>query len=601
MAGARSLVAELESIRGTFGPEVAGRKAALLGEIARAAFPRRGAAGGKLLSRVHETLLFLRAYPDDARVHAAACAGLAGFSRLLTRDFARRLEDTGVMGTRIDYPFDFPVARWIARRYPADVEIDWKAYDHEDRLQALIPHLAGPAEDLGIDDEDISTRAWMEKARGKGTDFAWLVRRLEALSLPARLRDHLFDALEIPIRWRITDFAASRTGAALAGAPVFFHDEPLQRKAPEISSFVRRPPPRPPARLAGREAARLVDLAQAALATREREMYPISHANPADVSVYTLERGVQVALLGTRPERRMLLEGLWGYLLLKNGLPVGYGCASALFGSAELAANVFETYRQGESALLFAQLLRVFRAHTGAETFTALPYQFGGDNEEALKSGAFWFYHKLGYRPFGEEVLKKIEDERKKIEKRRGYRSSPKILRGLTTENLYLSLGGENRNVLGNLPLPRLGFAITEAIARRYGADREGAVRAARKFVAEALSFAPRRNEVADEFCLFLSLFEDIPAWTRPEKRALAQILEAKTDDSERDYVLRMNGHARLKKSVLGLLMAPTDSRPRDRENRSASRSASRGEGRGGERSRPGVHPRRGEAVPPRR
>jgi len=44
-----------------------------------------------------------------------------------------------------------------------------------------------------------------------------------------------------------------------------------------------------------------------------------------------------------------LLESVYGFLTLKNGIPIGYVLVSALFGSSEIAYNVFETYRGGEA------------------------------------------------------------------------------------------------------------------------------------------------------------------------------------------------------------------------------------------------------------
>mgnify|MGYP006270346331 CR=1 FL=1 len=39
------------------------------------------------------------------------------------------------------------------------------------------------------------------------------------------------------------------------------------------------------------------------------------------------------------------------------------------------------------------------RAAAGADAFTIYPYQLGHENDEALRSGAWWFYQKSGFRP----------------------------------------------------------------------------------------------------------------------------------------------------------------------------------------------------------
>src|SRR5260221_8761885 len=46
---------------------------------------------------------------------------------------------------------------------------------------------------------------------------------------------------------------------------------------------------------------------------------------------------------------RSLLESVYGFLTLKNGVPMGYVLTSALYHSAEVAFNVFDTFRGAEA------------------------------------------------------------------------------------------------------------------------------------------------------------------------------------------------------------------------------------------------------------
>ena len=106
-----------------------------------------------------------------------------------------------------------------------------------------------------------------------------------------------------------------------------------------------------------------------------------------DVRLVEWGEGLQFACMGAVPERRLLLEAVYGFLTLKNGVPIGYVLTSALFGSSEIAYNVFETYRGGEAALVYARVLAVARSLFRSESFTIYPYQLGHDNPEALRSG----------------------------------------------------------------------------------------------------------------------------------------------------------------------------------------------------------------------
>ena len=66
----------------------------------------------------------------------------------------------------------------------------------------------------------------------------------------------------------------------------------------------------------------------------------------------------------------------------------------------------------------------------GRELLLVDPYQIGLENPEAIGSGAFWFYRKLGFRPVQPEVLALAEREERRMRKTPGYRSSRRTLRG---------------------------------------------------------------------------------------------------------------------------------------------------------------------------
>jgi hypothetical protein len=50
----------------------------------------------------------------------------------------------------------------------------------------------------------------------------------------------------------------------------------------------------------------------------------------------------------------------------------------------------------------------------GTTCVSVYPYQLGHDNEEAIESGAFWFYRKLGFRPGRADLERLAEREEAK-------------------------------------------------------------------------------------------------------------------------------------------------------------------------------------------
>src|SRR5439155_1367993 len=89
-----------------------------------------------------------------------------------------------------------------------------------------------------------------------------------------------------------------------------------------------------------------------------------------------------------------------------------------LFGTLDFAVNVFASFRQGESAFLATELLRAYRRIFGMRTIVVDRYQLGHESTEALRSGSFYFYHRLGFRPRDQAVLRVLEAEQPTAERR---------------------------------------------------------------------------------------------------------------------------------------------------------------------------------------
>jgi hypothetical protein len=125
---------KLDKLKLEYGPGSAARKLAALKPLLSVRFPRPGQ-----LLRLHEILVFLRAYPDDARILSRVERALAGFER--RRDLAlhrRALVDTGVAGTDIHYRFFWFTALWLVHRWPERLSLDWDDFEAGDRLESIL-------------------------------------------------------------------------------------------------------------------------------------------------------------------------------------------------------------------------------------------------------------------------------------------------------------------------------------------------------------------------------------------------------------------------------------------------------------------------------
>ena len=544
-----------------YSPESRKEKRALL-----EALERTSVGHAATLRRLHETLCFLQAHPDDAEVLALVDRALEAIPARVTRlgpGARRRLHDSGIASTTLDYPFGLPMARWLASRFPADADVAWRRFHDEDRLDETLSLLATTAEGDAFSEGGMGWREWLRVAKGgrRLTDLQLLLEVFGRTGLPTEARDWLFESLGLPIQWRPRGPGASRTLARGAPPRVFFHEAGLDRSAGDLVDALSRPLPalaRAPRELAES----LVDSARVAMATRQRELHAFSYPNPDDVLVVRGGRGLVLAFIGIVPDFRLPLEAYYGFLALKNGVPVSYGGGWELFGTLDFAVNIFASFRQGESAYLATQLLRAYRRIFGMRTVVVDRYQLGHESTEALRSGSFYFYHRLGFRPRNPDVLRVLETERTKIAADASYRSPVRVLEQLAGDEVFLSLPG-------GLPAPEKRLRATDVaalvarfVAREYGGDRVAAVRETAARVGLVLG-VPRRaswplseRRAFEGMSLVAALIEDLARWPVAARRALVAVMRAKGASSEMRYAHQLDGHRRLRRSLEALTSA---------------------------------------------
>src|SRR6267142_2127034 len=553
MSRGRRLLEALAAAVARYSPDDQKQKGSLLESLERCAIRHPGT-----LLRFHEALCFLQAYPDDARVLELVDRALEGFGSRVARlgPAARRLHDSGIVGAALDYPFGYPMARWLAARYPQDVEIAWSRFDDEDRLDETLSLLATAAEGDAFSEGGMGWRRWLRVAKGgrRLSDLAVVLELFERTGLPEETRDWLFESVALPILWRPRGPGASRTLARLPCRRVFFHHGGLDRSAGDLVAALRRPPPL--VRAPRDRAEAMIEAARVAMATRQRELHAFSYPNPDDVLVVDAGRGLTLVFIGIEPDFRLPLEGYYGFLALKNGVPVSYGGGWELFGTLDFAVNIFPSFRQGESAYLATQLLRAYRWIFRMRTIVIDRYQLGHESTEALRSGSFYFYHRLGFRPRDPDVVRTLGQERAKIATDSAYRSPIPTLKRLAAAEVFLTLPGGDRAPERRLRATDVSALVAQYVAREFGGDRARATRAATERVARALGASRRgtwpsaERRAFERMSLVAALIPKLEAWSSADRRALLASMRAKGSGSEMDYARRLDGHQKLRRAL---------------------------------------------------
>jgi hypothetical protein len=466
----------------------------------------------------------------------------------------RKLEDSGIAGTVSNCQFSISKATWLAEHYRDDTEIAWEEESAGGGLDTMLGTLVESVEMNGLDDVSRSTQAWFAMARGAGgrkreSDLLWVLRHFARLELEPRIRDKVFDLLELRIRWVLRRRNASRSFARLPGRRLHYQRKALSRSvdvASVLNESLRRG-----GRCERRRAETIIDVARSALAVRHRETDPVTFATVEDVSLFDMGAGVDVALFGHLPGHRTPIETYYGYVLAKNRVPIAYGGGWIFCGRCEIGLNIFETFRGGESMNTFAQLLRLYRHRFGIGRFIIDPYQIGEGNPEAIRTGALWFYHRYGFRSQDPDRRDAAEREWSRTHTEHGYRTSARVLRRLVEYPLELELEPVAREKL--FEPAELSLGVTRWIGERFHGEREQArkwsIRRVHRVLQPVDQSRWRKAEVAafDDFCLLMGPIRDLARWPVADKRALVQLMRAKGGHRERSFATQLKRHRRLR------------------------------------------------------
>jgi hypothetical protein len=418
------LLDRLDAWKRRYGDPNPAELAALLDAVAAHHF-----TGPAQVIRLHETLLFLRAYPHTPEIARKAGELLRTFSPRITGDPAayEEPEVSGIAGASFSAVFSYEVARSLAARYPSAIDISWDRYENPDLLgHALSRAIPMLREEWPVEAHVPFERYIRAVRKPRQTSLQWL---LATVKDPAA-----YDALQLPLYWKLGNSPAARTHTRLPNKRLFCHPEPLIRRADVSLTSELAGPPLPIRRLSRAEAIPILDLILDTSAVRYRELYGFSHPDSARVYHADAGRGVEIVFFGVAPKWRLPLRTYSAGMFFKNGVPAGYIEVLALFERAEVGFNLYYTFREGESAWIYARLLKLYQQTLGINTFAVDPYQIGHENEEAIESGAFWFYRKLGFRPVDPTIARLAAREEQRICARPGYRSSGRVLRQLAAD-----------------------------------------------------------------------------------------------------------------------------------------------------------------------
>jgi len=517
------------------------------------------------LMRFHETLLFLRAYPQNIEIARRCDLLLKGIperiksleqSGIDTSQFVHP-EVSGIAGTFVTDCFSFNIVRWLSERYPSQIALDWEWFEDEERLASIWPRFMPLLEEEAQVEANVPYLDWLRAARKGKQELFWLIEQFEHLTLSEAEKAELYDSLKLYVRWT-PSFRASRTGMRLKVRKLFTHqDKLIPRSAVDLEKELRTPAPSS-TRLSAGQGRRILDMARETSTLRYRELFGFTHGDEKRVLKASLGRGVDLFVIGVPPAHRLPLRAYHAAMIFKNGVPIGYFEGLSFFERMESGFNLYYTFREGETAWIYARTLNVFRQLLGITAFLLDPYQIGYKNEEGIESGAFWFYRKLGFRPTQQKIRKLTEREEARIAQRHSYRTPPGILRQLAISPLIFELDETRSGEWDRFSVRAIGLSVQ----RRMAAKHQGSATRMREESVELISqilaikkadYGENFSSGLSDFAVVLALVSDLRDWSKQEKEDVVRIIEAKANADEARYLRLMQRHSKLRSAFIKL------------------------------------------------
>lgn len=487
-----------------------------------------------------KVLTCMMAYPSDKFLLDQVEKTTTQLLNLLNQNnsLKEKLNSTGLLHTVIECNFTYNKVKYLIQQFPNQVSVHSASSGIETQkaiLKVLLPNTEYSCIHDG--EKDFKSRISQFHSSPKQTDLEWLMQTIQQSGLDQKTQSLLYHQLGIFIQWKVSNEIDSISFLRGASLPVYYHTTPLEKRT-DFNSIVSKKLPAP-LKLNLTERQQLIHSAKMSLLYLYRETEPFTNANEEDITLFQLGKGISVALFGSTVDKRYSLESYIGYLVLKNNIPVSYG-GGWIFGErCQFGINILESFRGGESALIICELLRVYHQHFGATRFVVKPYQFGLHNPEAIKTGAFWFYYKLGFRPEN-KALKELalQEEQQKLADPK-YKSEAATLKKYTKSNIALTL---TDNSYPNYDSEMLSRRITTYINEHFDGDRQKALTVCFNHLKKNTGIETKKWKAEDvdyakQVSVLFSMNPGSSEWQKKNKKNIQEFILLKSAKTEMSWI----------------------------------------------------------------
>lgn len=417
------------------------------------------------LINYHELLMFIATNPENKEIKKLVdeeFIRIANFIKTNSK-IKDKCADTSLPFTKIYTQFSHDLLLWMNENKQCKVGVesfDKSGVELNKLLRLTLPTLEQDLTTAGMNNEDLLSALNIEKKQ----QLTFLINEFSKLNEIPLIKDYLWESLQLNLEIESIDKRFSRAFNKIPQHSIFYQAEMLKK----FDHFALMNQALPPARTLNTEQTNeLASVIKKSLVLTRRETDPSTFMDKSSLRLYDLERGISIAIFGMNAKRQMPLQSYIGYALFKNGFPVAYGGSWVLGKTAWFGLNIFDAFRGGESGYIMCQLLRVYKQVFELDYIEVEPYQYGYNNPDGIKSGAFWFYYRYGFRPVDKTLYNIAENEASKIKNKTGYRTNEKTLLKFTESNIGLKFNETKPHLLTEITAK-----VREMIATEFKGNR---------------------------------------------------------------------------------------------------------------------------------
>lgn len=488
----------------------------------------------------HQLLLGMQAYPTNTTLLNLTNSTMSKLLDQLEKNkpLQHKLIGTGYLHTSVECNYSYGKVNYLIRKFSHQVLIHSASSSIETQkviLKLVLPSIEYSSIHEG--EKDLKSRISKFNFSKKLTDLEWLIQTIQQSDLNKKTQAVIYDQLGIFIQWQVSSHDKSVSFLRGPSLPIYYHTTPLEKKT-NVQEIIQQKLP-VPIKLSNNEKENIIDAAKLTLFYLYRETEPFTNANKDDITLFQLDKGISIALFGSNIDKRYSLESYIGYMVFKNNIPASYG-GGWIFGErSQFGINILESFRGGESALIICELLRVYHQYFGVTRFVVKPYQFGLNNTEALKTGAFWFYYKLGFRPENNTLKELALQEEKQKLINPNYKSDISTLKKYTKSNLALTL---SESTYPNYDSELLSKHITTYINTTFNGNREQGLTQCFDQLKETLAVDTKNwkqedIDYAKQASVLFSMKPNSKTWQQKNKKNIQQFILLKSAKTELPWI----------------------------------------------------------------